>query len=104
MALLKKILNTIYDSLPATTEQFQEVNEKLSKIQIKGVKEEHIGLKVLPGYKFNPILRHPRNAPCYCKSGLKFKKCCLLTAKTVVPDDVAAAVTPLVNMIRYSND
>lgn len=27
----------------------------------------------------NPMLEYPRNLPCPCQSGKKFKKCCYLT-------------------------
>lgn len=27
------------------------------------------------GYAHNPLLKFPRNAKCFCGSGLKFKKC-----------------------------
>ena len=33
---------------------------------------------------FNPVRDYPRNLPCYCKSGKKFKKCCYLTQPFVV--------------------
>jgi hypothetical protein len=30
-----------------------------------------------PGCVPNPLLRKPRNSPCLCGSGKKWKKCCL---------------------------
>lgn len=33
--------------------------------------------KAAEGYLSNPLLKFPRNDPCPCKSGKKFKKCCL---------------------------
>lgn len=37
---------------------------------------EYPRVKVLPRQRFVPSGRFPRNAPCPCGSGLKFKKCC----------------------------
>jgi len=33
---------------------------------------------------FNPNRKYPRNLPCPCQSGKKFKKCCLLNQPMVV--------------------
>ena len=27
------------------------------------------------GYEPNPLFKYPRNLPCFCGSGIKFKKC-----------------------------
>lgn len=40
------------------------------------------------GYVWNPLLKFPRNEPCFCNSGKKFKRCCLnKMAKTVSARD-----------------
>lgn len=36
------------------------------------------------GSQWNPWLNFPRNEPCPCKSGKKFKKCHLLTMSRAV--------------------
>lgn len=36
--------------------------------------------KLLEGNVWNPLLKYPRNSPCYCGSGRKAKKCCLPSA------------------------
>jgi len=38
-----------------------------------------------PGYERNPMLRYPKNYPCFCDSKKKFKKCCLRKLKNVIP-------------------
>lgn len=42
-----------------------------------------------PGFKYNPLLKFPRNNPCPCKSGKKFKVCCLSTLPQCVTDQEA---------------
>jgi hypothetical protein len=46
-------------------------------------------LKLLPGMAWNPLLGLPRNSPCPCGSGLKFKKCHLSKLPMAVPKKVA---------------
>ncbi len=36
-----------------------------------------LGRIPLKGFAFNPLATLPRNEPCFCGSGKKFKKCCL---------------------------
>lgn len=43
-----------------------------------------LGMKVMPGWAWNPLLTLPRNQPCPCRSGLKFKTCCLRKLPKVV--------------------
>lgn len=31
--------------------------------------------KLKPGYVWNPLMKIPRNSPCPCGSGKKWKKC-----------------------------
>lgn len=33
--------------------------------------------KPKPGFSWNPLKGFPRNSPCFCGSGRKFKKCCV---------------------------
>lgn len=42
------------------------------------------------GFEFNPWRSIPRNDPCPCGSGKKFKKCCLPRCPLAVEKDVAA--------------
>jgi SEC-C motif len=38
---------------------------------------------------WNPMLRFPRNNPCFCASGVKFKKCCLPRMTRVISKENA---------------
>jgi hypothetical protein len=40
------------------------------------------GYALKPGYSWNPLLSYPRNHPCFCMSGRKFKQCHL---KNILP-------------------
>lgn len=40
--------------------------------------------KPSPGYAYNPALTWGRNKPCLCKSGKKFKRCCLYKIARVI--------------------
>lgn len=42
-----------------------------------------------PGFDWNPLLDLPKNRPCPCRSGAKFKQCCLHKLPKVVPVKVA---------------
>lgn len=46
-------------------------------------------LAPMPGYQWNPLLGLPRNKPCPCLSGKRFKACCLGRLPKVVADAVA---------------
>lgn len=41
-------------------------------------------LAPMPGFVWNPLVQLPRNRPCPCLSGLKFKACCLPRLPKVV--------------------
>jgi hypothetical protein len=40
-----------------------------------------------PGWTQNPLLTLPRNGPCPCESGRKFKKCCLPDQPRYIRED-----------------
>lgn len=40
-------------------------------------------------HTWNPLLKIPRNSPCPCQSGRKFKTCCLTKLPTSVTKEVA---------------
>lgn len=46
-------------------------------------------LAPMPGFQWNPLLNLPRNRPCPCLSGKKFKACCLDRLPKVVADTAA---------------
>lgn len=51
---------------------------------------KRLGRLPAKGFARNPLLGLPRNEPCPCRSGKKFKVCCLRTLPEVVPEVVAA--------------
>lgn len=67
-------------------------NKNKKGIDIAAVREKHIngeqltnlerrvnrdiGYRIAPGFLWNPLTKYPKNWPCFCGSGLKFKKCC----------------------------
>jgi len=66
-----------------TPEQASEAALLQSDLQIlvnvewnRATYNEYPEVKSLPRNRFVPAGRFPRNAPCGCGSGLKFKKCC----------------------------
>lgn len=40
----------------------------------------------------NPLRKFPRNLPCGCGSGVKFKKCCYPNVALLVPEKLAQMV------------
>lgn len=52
------------------------------------------------GFKWNPILKYPKNESCYCGSGKKFKKCCLPTETMAVNPTYADAAVDHVKHMR----
>lgn len=40
------------------------------------------------GMMWNPLLKHPRNEPCPCGSGIKFKRCHLNSMPVILPKQV----------------
>src|SRR5579859_3237184 len=58
--------------------------ENYQKAQAKLNERAKMAFKLLPGHAWNPMRKFPRNNPCPCGSGLKFKKCCLSTMKPAI--------------------
>ena len=52
------------------------------------------------GFAWNPYVKYPRNELCYCQSGKKYKKCCLLTEPMIIPKHVEKATREMVREIR----
>ncbi len=44
---------------------------------------------------WNPLRSYPRNAPCFCNSNKKFKKCCFLKLAQTVPAKSIPAIKKL---------
>lgn len=54
-------------------------------------------------HKWNPVLKYPRNEICYCRSGKKFKNCCLLRQPLAVNEEFADKAVKLVKKMRKEN-
>ena len=67
-----KTLSTVQDS--DTTEKAETQSETLSREEMLN-RLSKVGLKLHPSSRWNPLLNYPRNSPCPCQSGKKFKKC-----------------------------
>jgi uncharacterized protein YecA (UPF0149 family) len=59
-----------------------------------------VGYKPKRGHDWNPMLKYPRNEACYCGSGVKAKKCCLLHQTLAVNSEFAEKAAPLVKEVR----
>jgi hypothetical protein len=68
------------------------------KDQLKYSKLNKICWKLKKGFQWNPILRYPRNALCWCGSGKKSKKCCLPNASMICKDKEVSGYKQLVNI------
>ncbi len=55
----------------------------------------HKGYQLLPGNAWNPLEQWPRNEACWCGSGKKAKKCCLLKAYPVIKAELAQNIRKL---------
>jgi len=79
----------------------------LPEIDEKTKFNSKIVYKLLPGYAYNPLKKLARNMPCPCKSGKKFKKCCLLTLPEAVKKETANILLkalPLIEAGEYCFD
>lgn len=75
MASLVKIAGNISDPANMTTEQIQQISQSsIGREILEKVGGEAIGPKPTP----KQSTKIKRNGPCPCKSGKKYKKCCLI--------------------------
>jgi len=64
-------------------------------------------LRPKDGFDWNPLLSLPRNMPCPCGSGRKFKLCHLLTLPKAIPFSMAAQYRKVVKQadeIHFTHD
>jgi hypothetical protein len=54
-----------------------------------------------PGFQWNPLAKYPRNMACWCKSGVKSKRCCLPQIADLVKDKDAANLAIGVRAARF---
>ena len=52
--------------------------------QLPTNRRRRVFLGPAPGFTYNPLLKFPRNSPCPCRSGKKFKQCCLTRIPQIV--------------------
>jgi hypothetical protein len=52
--------------------------------QLQANRKRRVFLGPAPGFTYNPLLKFPRNSPCPCRSGKKFKQCCLTRIPQIV--------------------
>lgn len=57
-------------------------------------------LKPQDGLAINPYLKLPRNSPCYCNSGIKYKRCCLPTEPLAIPTEQAFEAKKLIDRVK----
>lgn len=65
-------LTPLRDLLPPTTEEVKAALKHLYKIPGTS---KRLAIQLKKGYAWNPLLTLPRNRPCPCLSGKKFKQC-----------------------------
>lgn len=58
------------------------------------------GWMATKGNALNPLLSFPRNAKCFCGSGIKFKKCCVDKLHMAIPAKEASEVQAFVNNVK----
>jgi hypothetical protein len=55
---------------------------------------------LLPGGAWNPALKYPRNLPCPCDSGKKFKHCHLPHLPRAVSTEEAKDIKPGIDYVK----
>lgn len=55
----------------------------------------HTRMQIVADYVENPMLKYPRNSPCWCDSGRKSKHCCLPKQVGILPQEIAKQVRVL---------
>lgn len=58
------------------------------------------GIKNTTQFSWNPAQKIPRNTPCPCNSGKKFKRCCLRTMTQIVNKEDAEKAKPIIKALR----
>jgi hypothetical protein len=90
----------IPEILKKLTEPFKAASKPGSVVNVIAPERKIHKYRPKQGFKWNPMLKYPRNEKCYCGSGLKFKKCCLAHQTLAVPKKFADQAAPLVKQIR----
>jgi hypothetical protein len=76
---------------PLHPAQRQAIAEQLRQMRDRGrpEKRHQMVTSPLPGMEWNPLKGLPRNRPCPCRSGKKFKACHLDKLPPAVPEKLA---------------
>jgi hypothetical protein len=53
-----------------------------------------------PGFAWNPLRKWPANAPCFCGTTTKAKKCCLPKVRPTIPKKMYEQVSSVVDQVR----
>ncbi len=72
--------------------------ELLLDAKIKRALDKPKAYRPAPGYTFNPLKAYPPNLPCFCGSGIKFKRC----HDTILNECVLAEKVP--EMTRFRDE
>lgn len=76
VAVLPTEKNNSNETLPALEESLlNKLAKKRARSMVRALKAD---------YAYNPLLSLPRNSLCPCRSGEKFKRCCLPTLPRAV--------------------
>lgn len=67
-------------------------------IEVKESVQDMTNRLLCDGYVWNPLLKFPRNLPCPCDSGKKFKACHLSQLPPVVPPKAAEQIREAMRM------
>jgi hypothetical protein len=74
------------------------MNERTKKILEKNPSRRCY--RVDPGNSWNPLKHYPKNATCWCSSGIKAKRCCLPTTPQFVSVKQAATLAQFVKYVE----
>lgn len=99
--LISKAFGKLMESIPQKHKvDLPVVETKIQEIPFDPARD---GMKPAQGMAWNPMLKYPPNESCYCRSGLKFKKCCKLKQPLVVDIEFEKQARPLIDKIRNEN-
>lgn len=88
---MRKLLNPLIG-----TEAQREMSKAMKNFEKKGIDRTKVVFRPKEGRAWNPLSGYPRNEPCWCGSGKKFKKCCLNEQGRTIGTDKAKRMAELV--------
>lgn len=100
--MIERFLAWIFSFFPARhNPSLPVITVQPTKSSLKRAMEPG-GYVPVEGSAWNPLQKYPRNEPCYCGSGKKFKKCCLPFEPLAIDQAVVESARPHVQVIRAS--